>query len=82
MPHVQEFDEYAPERFERLCTALAARGFHLAGTSGEVKAFGADVQYAYDAALRRLTFTVIKAPFLHSMAGFSTQLTEAIQRQS
>jgi hypothetical protein len=81
MSQVQQFDNYAPDRFERLRTALEAKGLSLTGSSGEVKAFGADVLYAYDAAGQRLTVTVIKAPFLHSFEGFCGELQQAVAGQ-
>jgi hypothetical protein len=70
---VLTFPNYTPDRFARL-EATMPKGLKVAGDAGEVKDFGADVDYAYNAATQTLTLTVKHGPHLHNFDTFCADL--------
>ena len=69
------FEVTAPQ-YQVLQARLAHAGFTISGTLGEIKAYGADVQYNYED--EKLTLILVKAPFLHSMTSFAQLITENV----
>ncbi|HVJ09281.1 MAG TPA: hypothetical protein VM554_12945 [Acidisarcina sp.] len=68
--------DVTPDRLERIREAMAARGFRLEGTEGDICGYGARVHYAYVAPA--LTITVRSAPVFHSLDAFAAQIHDAI----
>lgn len=73
---------YEPQRFSRLQTTLAEKGLKGGGSdSGEIKKFGADVQYTYNPDTQILILEVLHGPHLHNYDDFVKQLTSWIEEQ-
>lgn len=73
---------YAPDRFARLEASLGEKGLKMAGSDGEVKDFGADVRFHYDAAAGILTLTVLHGPHFHDFQTFCDQLKSRVEAQT
>jgi hypothetical protein len=74
---------YDEDRFHRLEESLQKDGLKFpAGESGEVKDFGADVDFTHDAATNTLTLDVKHGPHLHNFDDFVTKLTDRVKAQT
>jgi hypothetical protein len=60
-----------PEQFEAKRAQAAAEGFTLHGDSGNLKAKGVDLEYAYDGAV--LTITIEKVSFIDKRMGWGEE---------
>ncbi|HUD21851.1 MAG TPA: hypothetical protein VMQ60_03320 [Acidobacteriaceae bacterium] len=76
-----QITNYAPDRFARFESTVAAKGLKLTGYSGEAHDFGADVKYVYDAATETLTLTVLHGPHLHNFDAFCAELEVFVESQ-
>jgi len=73
---------YAPDRFARLEQTLASHGLKATGNTGEIKKFGADVQYDYSPTTQVLALEILHGPHLHNFDDFCKQLTTWVEQQA
>jgi hypothetical protein len=74
---IVEFHPVTPEQFARVVNGLREKGLSVTGTQGEIREFGANVQFEFlDGALK---ITILSPPHFHSVAQFSEQVREAVQ---
>jgi len=73
---ILEFHPVTVWQFARIGDALKGKGLTVAGTSGEVRRFGADVKF--DFVEPKLTITVVSAPHFHKLEEFAEQIREAV----
>lgn len=69
------------DRFARLEVTMGTHGLQMKGNSGEVKKFGADVTYAYDAAAGTLILNVSHGPHLENFDKFCADLKSWVEAQ-
>lgn len=72
---------YAADRFARLEVTVTAKGLEMKGNSGEVKKFGADVEYDYVPDTQTLTFVVKHGPHLKDFDKFCADLKSWVEMQ-
>lgn len=72
---------YTWERFERLEATVSGKGLKMAGNDGEMKDFGADVEFHYAPATQVLTLTVKHGPHLKNFDDFCAQLKSWVEAQ-
>lgn len=72
---------YTADRFARLEKTLQEKGLNATGDAGEIKKFGADVQYDYDAVKEVLVLEVLHGPHFHNFDDFVKQLTSWVEEQ-
>jgi hypothetical protein len=73
---------YAVDRFARLETTVSGKGLKMAGDDGEMKDFGADVEFHYAPATQALTLIVKHGPHLKNFDDFCTQLKSWVEAQA
>jgi hypothetical protein len=75
------FTPYAEDRFQRVKVTLAKDGLKLpVGETGEVKDFGADVEFNHNG--NTLTLIVKHGPHLHNYDDFVEKLKTWVQSQA
>jgi hypothetical protein len=78
-----KISNYDEARFQRLEASLQKDGLKFpAGESGEVKDFGADVDFSHDVATNTLTLDIKHGPHLHNFDDFVAKLTERVKAQA
>lgn len=70
------------DRFERLEITMGTHDLLMKGNNGEVKKFGADVDYAYDSATQTLVLTVKHGLHLKSFDDFCAELKSWVEAQA
>jgi hypothetical protein len=70
------------DRFSRLEVTMGKHVLQMKGNSGEVKEFGADVDYTYDSVTQTLVLTVKHGPHLKNFDDFCTQLKSWVEAQA
>jgi hypothetical protein len=72
----------APDRFARLEVTVTGKGLEMKGNSGEVKKFGADVDYDYMPETQTLMFLVKHGPHLENFDKFCAELESWVVAQA
>jgi hypothetical protein len=70
---------YPEDRFQRLEKTLATKGLKMSGEDGEVRDFGADVEFHHTG--MTLTLIVKHGPHLKDFDKFCAQLTSWVKAQ-
>lgn len=73
---ILEFRPVTPDQFARVADGLKSKGLSVSGTRGEVRAFGADVQFDFTEPL--LTITVVSPAHFHGLQQFAEQIRGAV----
>jgi hypothetical protein len=74
---IVEFHPVTPDQFANVVSGLREKGLSVTGTQGEIRAFGANVQFEFLGGA--LKITILSPPHFHNLAQFSEQVRESVQ---